>query len=847
VYEDCGEQGSEDHAGMAMASTWFPWLRVLMEQRFGLLFLGLLTLWVPIVRILPARALLDNALLLESYPQLMLVSFLNAVAIVCSVAILRLLQDRRPPGVRLPYIDHWVGSGKSPWTDRQWLLVGSSALVTPLCLAFWFGSEFSELQTDLEKKADWISHGLRSLVAVLTGWFVAIVLLMLLGWIRTFFFGSRRSEGNYFPFESRTHRAWLRRGKAIAIHLMRRTFFRGADIQMGFYATLLMLFHLLLTRAFDRYQLGWVTVPSVVVVALWVLGMLLTGAAYWLDRVRIPVVLAIIAAVAILQSIPGLRRHATLASVPHQAQNDFQRQVAGVREADYRALQEDLERVEQVQLAAQGLQDVAWEAVVRRMERVPKHPKHGKTLVVVTCPGGGIHAAAWASMVLQSLSNRYASFGDSVAVISSVSGGGVASLYFTAALQELQAAQGGGHPRRMEIFEPATRSSLESIAMGMMTDELYGLLFPMMQWSDRGERLEQSWVKRLPLPWGNATLDHWGDLAHSGSAPIVVFNATDAVTGRRVLFDSIPTPFRWSNIGLTSRPLNYRELIDDKSFQRTDVKLVSAARASASFPFISPFVRLESTNEQGRGLAIGDGAYVDNEGIVSAIDWIEFLFRRWNELPKASRPFDRIMLLHLNPSRSGDALDPPQASPIFDSLRWLTGPMEAMLRVRSTSQLERGHLEKDLTDLWGESFLRNPPAESPRWMQMPSMEAITTRRIKPPAERLPATNPLRNKATRDRFRQTHPEAIVPRNRQLPKPPQQQAGVIQDAVASVQEQIERDPILVLEIPFELSDPSAIIPLNWKLSRSQKRWYGKVWEETQQTNQELTAMLDQLFGP
>jgi predicted acylesterase/phospholipase RssA len=832
---------------MAMASTWFPWLRVLMEQRFGLLFLGLLTCWVPIVRVFPARALLDNALLLESYPQLMLVSFLNAVAIVCSVAILRLLQDRRPSEVRLPCIDYWIGSGKSPWTDRQWLLVGSSALVTPLCLVTWFGSEFSELQTDLEREVDWMSHGLRSLVAVLSGWFAAIALLMLLGWIRTFFFGSRRSEGNYFPFESRAHRAWLRQGKAFAIHLMRRTFLRGADIQMGFYATLLMLFHLLLTRAFDRYQLGWVTVPSVVVVALWVLGMLLTGAAYWLDRVRIPVVLAIVAALAILQSIPGLRRHATLASVPHQAQNNFQQQVAGVREADYQALREDLERVEQVQLAAQGLQDIAWEAVVRRMERVPKHPKHGKTLVVVTCPGGGIHAAAWASMVLQSLSNRYDSFGDSVAVISSVSGGGVASLYFTAALQELQAAKASGHPRRMEIFEPATRSSLESIAMGMMTDELYGLLFPMMRWSDRGERLEQSWVRRLPLPWGNATLDHWGDLAHAGSAPIVVFNATDAVTGRRVLFDSIPTPFRWSNIGLTSRPLNYRELIDEQSVPKTDIKLVSAARASASFPFISPFVRLESTNQQGRGLAIGDGAYVDNEGIVSAIDWIEFLFRRWHDLPKGSRPFDRMMLLHLNPSRSGDALDPPQASPIFDSLRWLTGPMEAMLRVRSTSQLERGHLEKDLTDLWGESFLGRSLKESPQWMQMPSMEAVTTRRIAPPAERLPATNPLRDKATRDRFRQTHPEATMPRNRRVPMPPQQKAAALQNAVPSVQERIERDPILVLEIPFELSDPSAIIPLNWKLSRSQKRWYGKVWEETRHTNQELTELLDQLFGP
>ncbi len=65
--------------------------------------------------------------------------------------------------------------------------------------------------------------------------------------------------------------------------------------------------------------------------------------------------------------------------------------------------------------------------------------------------------------------------------------------------------------------------------------------------------------------------------------PIVVFNATDAVTGRRILFDSLPTPVRKSNISLTSRPYNYRELLS-KADDTVDILPMSGARASASFP-----------------------------------------------------------------------------------------------------------------------------------------------------------------------------------------------------------------------------------------------------------------------
>jgi hypothetical protein len=61
-------------------------------------------------------------------------------------------------------------------------------------------------------------------------------------------------------------------------------------------------------------------------------------------------------------------------------------------------------------------------------------------------------------------------------------------------------------------------------------------------------------------------------------------------------------------------------------------------------------------------------------------------------------------------------------------VRWLIGPMEAMMNVRSTSQLERGHLEADLVEVYldasnGQSDDSNSPRQDTelrkRWFEGP--------------------------------------------------------------------------------------------------------------------------------
>ncbi len=62
----------------------------------------------------------------------------------------------------------------------------------------------------------------------------------------------------------------------------------------------------------------------------------------------------------------------------------------------------DGDRKQAVMNAALPLEDQSWNAIAARMNRISPSPKK-KTVVLVTCPGGGIHAAAWSTFILEDL------------------------------------------------------------------------------------------------------------------------------------------------------------------------------------------------------------------------------------------------------------------------------------------------------------------------------------------------------------------------------------------------------------------------------------------------------------
>ena len=762
--------------------------------------------------------------------------------------------------------------GTQPWSRKRiWWTLGLAAL-TPILLAMFFGEEFdSSVLTHIPMSVFYIGIGL----------FFAWIVLLIAGEAKCRLFGSDATTQNYFPFESKNRRGlhfvsafldWLN-GIARRFKLDRLTAWLGiekVDAQFLTYLSLLSVFHWSTARWLSDSETWLTSAPAMVVVLIWIVGMAIAGIANIFDRFRLPVVALMVLMLTIWLSFFESTRD--LQTVQDNSGNQFVAKIAAVSRAENDYLNKPLKerkvsRVELIRNQTSALEDQAWDSIVKRMDAFePVDSKKGKTLIVVTCPGGGIHAAAWSACVLDQLSSEYAEFSDSICLISGVSGGSVGTLMFVSneydsALQEIKTV-GMTMPTTDEIhdalkkespaLELAARSSLEDIAYGITTDDLYGLIHYSLAASDRGQRLEDGLLQRLPEGQQKLTMGDWGDRALDGTVPIVVFNSTDAVSGRRVLFDTIPTPRRASSVGLTSRPLNYRELlsVDD---QAVDVKPATAARTSATFPYVSPFTKPGEASPRGEAVAICDGGYVDNEGIVTAVNWIEFLLKRWSALEPSERPFDRILLLRIEPSHSKDLNRIPDHRGLAGWLRWLSGPAETMAKVRSASQLERGNLESDLAALYLELNTGKEETSTPVAQRPPSLlgnlatqeSADTTPTEVEEAEyrRQNATPEANRKEWDDlikRYQDSLKEHVKPKTQGTYRP---------TPSAEIQEDLTNDfdnlPVVIQSVRFENADQ--VIPLNWKLSKRQKLWYLFAWERCSDEGTKLRTTLDRLFTP
>lgn len=818
-------------------------------KRFGILMLATLGFWPFLGFWSKAAAIVVNGLLLDTYFQLGFLTMVNVVAFFFCFAILR-LQNQRLGG---HFWTRVAGDGESPW---GWRLVGrafSFSMLTPLILALFFGSEFPTTA---------FMHFAKSLFWIAAGGAASMFGLLALGWLKSLLFGSDITSANYFPFEARAKNGiepfrsisgWLT-GKAESIGL------QPIDVQFMIYLTLLAAIHYGAAHMLEANEYWLTSAPSMFVVLIWLSFMLLAGLANMLDRYRIPILLSLILMVAVLLGFRDATR--PFHSIVDNSKNNFVAKIAKIRDREDEFLRAGLPLSQRPAFIAKqtaSLEDDAWRAISNRMQQLKPDTDQGKTLVVVTCPGGGIHAAAWAACVLDQLSMEYVEFKDSIAVISGVSGGSVGALLFVSSRydSELLSGRVGSTPattaethsilkNASPALELAARSSLESIAYGMTVDDLYGMVgFP---GSGRGQRLEDSFIDRLPQHQRSLLMGDWGDRALDGSVPIVIFNSTDAVSGRRVLFDTVPTPRRPSSVGLTARPLNYRELMESTATQSYDVSPATAARTSATFPYISPFTKPSRASSFGECVAICDGGYVDNEGIVSAVNWIEFLLRRWHAEKVDEKPFQRILLLRIEPAASEDRNIPSDPGGLAGWFRWLTGPVESMVKVRSASQLERGNLEADLAAL----YLRLDDS-TPSSHTEPTGSILENSGAFPndyTAQQnlvdLPELDP-KQKSSQE-IRETWDKMLDgfssrPLTKREPQPPEPRAGAVID---NRSDEENSSPLVVLQT-VRFINAEQTIPLNWKLSNRQKLGYLLAWELCAADETLLRSTLDEMFTP
>lgn len=446
-----------------------------------------------------------------------------------------------------------------------------------------------------------------------------------------------------------------------------------------------------------------------------------------------------------------------------------------------------------------------------------------RTLVVVDASGGGIQASAWTAQVLTGLHQRYGDdFSQSVGLISGVSGGSVGTMFYLANRADVDEDYDPDDENVELLSEEAVRrirevsrsSALEATAWGIAYPDLMRLVFapvanPKL---DRGWATEQVWRQRMTTA-DKHSIDHsdlrLSDLEQAcrvNQLPIPVFNATLMESGQRLQISPVLGPTT-----VEEPPASAVQFMNQ--FRDAHLRVSTAARLSATFPYVSPASRSNETGpDPVTAYHVVDGAYVDNEGAVTSVDWIQRLLTYYSDADRIlDRPFDRILLIRIQAFPKRTSKNPgPKVEPASGWRSALAGPLEAMLRVRSTSQTERGDLEISLLteanrehvvaarDRYeaklreAEEDVRNAEQELAAAEQLGEGGADATRRQAQAYDKL-------------RFARSY-----------------HAGV-RDRMYEV------DNLQLVSVLFDFHSPSPVmIPLSWKLTESQKRNIDEAWE-------------------
>jgi hypothetical protein len=329
----------------------------------------------------------------------------------------------------------------------------------------------------------------------------------------------------------------------------------------------------------------------------------------------------------------------------------------------------------------------------------------GKPIVIVVCAsGGGIEAAAWTARVLTGLQEKMSHgdqqrgvrFARSIRLISSTSGGSVGSLLYVQSIFEKGAQL--SDEQLEAIFTAAQLPSLDAAGWGFATSDFARMWFPFLRpmwlalgpgynvWEiDRGWALEQAWRVSLHRLHGappiNSRLSDWRKAVSEGKLPGTVFNATVTETGRPLLLTTVDLDMPDPSVMFGA----------DNSDKGADINTVTAARLSASFPYVSPVTRERYYPGEGDtwlGSHIADGGYYDNYGVTAAVRWIR------HSLDKHPGNIGKVIIIGID-----DAPETDNTKPLHVSGGWsseLIGPAKTAVNALFGAQRGRNKIELDL-------------------------------------------------------------------------------------------------------------------------------------------------------
>lgn len=303
-------------------------------------------------------------------------------------------------------------------------------------------------------------------------------------------------------------------------------------------------------------------------------------------------------------------------------------------------------------------------------------------VIVAAANGGGVQAGAWAAQVLYGLYEECGEpFQRSLRMISSVSGGSVGNAFFVHWLDNR------GDARRPD--EAATMSSLDEVAWGLVWPDFLRALVPWLLGGliGRGRALERAWLlngaRRLTARGKmDEPLSSWNERVAEGNLPAVVMNATIAETGERLLIATTQLVDRTH--GRARVDAAELHTINGETF---DVGVVTAARLSASFPYVTPAARADGPGPLPH---VVDGGYYDNYGMATMVEWLD------EALTGARGKVKSVLVVQIH----GAPVDPGSSDRRHTKGRgWFYqafAPLQALLAVRTAGQVAHNDIELEL-------------------------------------------------------------------------------------------------------------------------------------------------------
>jgi predicted acylesterase/phospholipase RssA len=348
-------------------------------------------------------------------------------------------------------------------------------------------------------------------------------------------------------------------------------------------------------------------------------------------------------------------------------------------------------------------------------------------LVVVSVSGGGLRSAAWTFTVLRTLQERFAEAKDAdgnprpidfpahVRIITGASGGMLGAAYYVAKLPRDRPL---GEPaylarRKAELvdqYERLTRDCLTPLVQQYVYSDLPDLFSPWPARNDRGKELERVWSENLDRAL-DVTFAELRASEKEGWRPSLVFTPMMIEDGRRLIISNMDMRNaisndgnllkelpRTGNDGLPRTSPHTSECYSREAIQLfrlfpvapRGLRLSTAVRMSASFPFFSPAVSLPTTPRR----RLVDAGYYDNYGVSLAASWIfSENTRRW----RIGRP---VLLIQIRDGIDDDRrtlreLGREDSSGLARSVEELSSLLEGLYnaRVASSSFRNDGQLE----------------------------------------------------------------------------------------------------------------------------------------------------------